>query len=306
MRFPTLLVVASLLMTGLAFVPGAAAESDECTKKDYLDGQVRITRREDCSKEVVVFEDIICVGGWGGKVEREVDGDRVAVYYCDGGLTDRIELSMATTGCPRQNEQVAFIKAEQHHNCRIDVYIHLVECVWNGEYVPIVDADVVTVYEYQCTSGTTNAARAPGIPIDPCPITDTPAPVDVVVDVEQDKNPCLDTTVTVGKGFACTEPIGGSTTIVIDRVDVLVPGCGVSSPRSASDYCDARDGTPAVIRDAVWGRYDEGANGECDIDVEPFGACVGGSGSTTERHVGPFHVKLLVCRPPPGSGPSLS
>lgn len=72
------------------------------------------------------------------------------------------------------------------------------------------------------------------------------------------------------------------------------------------DWCEVRDDTPQPIRDSVWGRYDEGADGECDVDVEPFGACVGGSGTVKEFRYDPVHVRLLICSPPPGTLPPVS
>lgn len=38
----------------------------------------------------------------------------------------------------------------------------------------------------------------------------------------------------------------------------------------------------------IWG-------GDCDIDVDPIGACAPPSGDYVERHIGPIHLKLLLC-----------
>lgn len=58
-----------------------------------------------------------------------------------------------------------------------------------------------------------------------------------------------------------------------------------------TDDCDLQDvyyTGPVGFPVDVWG-------GDCDIDVDPIGACAPPSGDSTERHIGPIHLRLLLC-----------
>lgn len=84
------------------------------------------------------------------------------------------------------------------------------------------------------------------------------------------------------------------------------PASATEAAAAPVDWCEVRDDTPAPLHDPVWGRYDERPDGECDVDVEPFGACVGGGGSYVENRYDPVHAKILVCGPGPGGLPPIS
>lgn len=68
-------------------------------------------------------------------------------------------------------------------------------------------------------------------------------------------------------------------------------------PTPLPNDCALKAATPDQIpflgaminpRQQLWGN-------DCDIDVDPIGACAPPSGSTTDRHVGPVHLHLLLC-----------
>ena len=147
----TLIVAASLLLTALAFAPEAAAETDDCQRKDVTDGQLRVTKREDCTYEVVAFEDIICVGGWGGVVERDAVGHTAKVYYCDGGIIDRlppITMASAAGPCPHEaSVGVGTFYVEPDCSVRLDVKFY--DCIWGGHWDSH-GAGPVTLRVYQC------------------------------------------------------------------------------------------------------------------------------------------------------------
>lgn len=72
--------------------------------------------------------------------------------------------------------------------------------------------------------------------------------------------------------------------------------CGPSAP--VPDGCDLQDATPTSfgptgldLQRLVWGSD----TSQCDVDVEPIGACAPPSGSTIERRVLFVHLILLVC-----------
>lgn len=148
----TLIVAASLLLTTLAFAPEAAAESDDCQRKDFTDGQLRVTKREDCTYEVAAFEDIICVGGWGGVVQRDVAGHTAKAYYCDGGLGDRVgdlfTMNTAAAACAYEKSVgIGTLYVEPDCSVRLDVKFY--ECIWGGHWDSY-GAGPVTVRVYQC------------------------------------------------------------------------------------------------------------------------------------------------------------
>jgi len=72
------------------------------------------------------------------------------------------------------------------------------------------------------------------------------------------------------------------------------PIADLVAPPSA---CDLQEATPTGVgaanpRHLVWGAYDPQ---ECDVDVDPIGACAPPSGHTVERRVAFVHLTLLVC-----------
>lgn len=147
-------------------------------------------------------------------------------------------------------------------------------------------------------------------PVPPCspigdPVAGDVADVDVSpycrVIVSVDAADCTGTerwaSQTVGpltvRSTECDDGTDASTVAMADPFPTCVRECGPGLP----DGCDLRESTPEAVgpvpaRSLVWG-------GDCDVDVEPIGACAPPSGRTIERRILFVHVTLLLC----GGGP---
>lgn len=99
----------------------------------------------------------------------------------------------------------------------------------------------------------------------------------------QAAGPCPDTCTPC----AATCPPPALAPAMADPFPTCVQDCFWFVPKG----CDSRDLTtagPVAPPLDAWGD-------DCDLDVEPIGACAPPSGSMVERHVGPVHLKLLLC-----------
>ncbi len=161
----------------------------------------------------------------------EVHEDHPPVHvHSYGILTCGAEITVDTGGpCPEKTHYGYPITIRTSADCHTQVDIKWYDCVWNCGWETIVDTPLLTVRHYTEQDGAEPSGDDVQIPIDPCLITSAPpAPLQGVVHVEQDKNPCFDTRVTVLGALACTEPLGGSSIVeAAGRVVVSVPGCRV-------------------------------------------------------------------------------
>lgn len=97
----------------------------------------------------------------------------------------------------------------------------------------------------------------------------------------------------LGPGHETIEGAVGPVGFSITRCDTPPSGDPVSTTSQADPSCSG------------WNKAGIGPQG-CLVVVNPFGACVGGSGSETVGSVGPVGYRILVCDAPPGSLPPIS
>lgn len=163
-----ILISAVMVLSTLVILPSASADPGyECDEQNLTgkaadEDHLQVNLRRDCSLEVVLFEGIICVGGWGGSVERDVDRHTVRAYYCDGGLGDRIDVDFTTAsaqpGCPKKTytyedgAQGVKHTVQTHHNCRADITLNEgVTCVGAWTTTDTYTVGPVTIVNHRCT-----------------------------------------------------------------------------------------------------------------------------------------------------------
>lgn len=160
----TAILIACLFLFVAA--PVDAAEPDpECAEKDLHKSIAgRVTLRRDCSLEAAILEDITCVGGWGGSVERDVDRHTVTAYYCTGGPFPPVALppEFAGPNCKPTTQSISVGTFDLRGDCHVQVDIKFYDCVWNCGWETIVSNDHVTVRYYtQQNSGASIATAQP-------------------------------------------------------------------------------------------------------------------------------------------------
>jgi len=149
----TLLITLSLLLTGLAFVPGSTAMAPECpsagTSQDTGVGAFGVYVSEDCSVDAFAFRGVICVGSWGGTAERDVGPVHAEASYCTppGGLPP----ITATSGpCGEGAKQVAGVAVlYRYDDCSARLDVKFQECIWGG-YWDTTEVGPLTVRVYKC------------------------------------------------------------------------------------------------------------------------------------------------------------
>lgn len=166
----------------MAFPLGSAEPGDECAEQNVTgryvdDDHLQVNLRRDCSLEVVALEGIVCVGGWGGVIERDIDRHTVRAHYCTGGAVPDIALQSTMPGCKRSTHEfednVQGVKhtIEVHHNCRVDVTLNEgITCVgaWTATDTYVVGP--ITVENHRCAmpGGDPALTSSAGIRADPC------------------------------------------------------------------------------------------------------------------------------------------
>ncbi len=193
MRLTPLFLGALLITTGLAALPSAQAWPPVCL---------------------------------GPEVDEDVGPVHIKSY---GILTCGVEVSIDTSGpCKDGIHHVYPATVHTSADCHTRVDLKWYDCVWNCGWNTIIDTPLLTVRHYTEQDGAQDSGR-PGVPFDPCPITSAPpGSLQGVIHVEQDKNPCFDTRVTLLGAFVCTEPLAGSTNLTLSgRVAIYVPGCAL-------------------------------------------------------------------------------
>lgn len=172
----SLFIAGLLLASALAIAPHASAEPGyECadgnlTEKVVDEGYLQVNLRRDCSLEAVFFEGLICVGGWGGVIEKDIDKHTLRVYYCTGGfggpggpidVSDFVALDAGATGCAPKTVEVNDVasgtthRVEIFHNCRSHITLNEgVTCVgpWTA----------TDEYEFGVTHITNHRCAMPG------------------------------------------------------------------------------------------------------------------------------------------------
>lgn len=146
------LAMATLLMLAALTAPGAAASpGHECAEQDlHRNLALRVSLERDCSLEVAVGEDLVCVGGWGGVIERDVDEHELIIHYCTGGPLPPLALASNGTDCTKAagthyfGQSVLVISSD----CHVQLDVKLYDCVWNCSWQTIVDAGPLTVRHY--------------------------------------------------------------------------------------------------------------------------------------------------------------
>jgi hypothetical protein len=155
------LILASLLILVAAPV-NAADETSPCAEIDIVKNIAsRVSLRRDCSLEVAILEDVICVGGWGDSIERNVDKHTVKVYYCTGGPSPITwPPEMASQTCKPLAESIVVGTVTVANSCHVQVDLKFYDCIWNCGWETIVDTDQLTVRQYTQQDGGTRMATA--------------------------------------------------------------------------------------------------------------------------------------------------
>lgn len=214
----------------------------------------------------------------------------------------------------------------------VDVFVKadVMDCLWGEGYQKTASAGPVTVWTWGCNPPypPDDVAAASAAPPRPCGAADPtqrcPAPVPLcsgvqdqppLIDVSSNCHVTVDTTAlvscyvghtearTVGpvtvKYPVCEPPCGGATcpppmeAAMADPFPTCIREC---SP-VPSEGCGLQEATPTTVgptalpfnpRAFLWGA-------DCDVDVEPIGACAPPSGSTKEIRIAFLHVTLLLC-----------
>jgi hypothetical protein len=306
---------------------------------------VRIVQHADCSHDVFLFEGLVCVGDWGGAIETEVAGQHVTAYYCDGGLGDRIrdliEPAATTSAVPCRPSPDMGIPGTV--TVRIDYYCNAtvtvnegVHCLGGSVIKKQQTVGPVTLVVYSC--GHPDPTFPPSIASQaaPCPALqgstaavafDIRSGCAADVGVVDGARVCgfngmgwQTESVQVGvatlyrfqdcsvrldiKLYECIWNCYWQTLVAAGPLEVRMysqgqPPAQASSAAVQPDWCKVRDTTPQPLQ----GQWSQDAAG-CYKYVEPW-QCLGGSGSSIERRVGPVKTNIMVCSPPPGSLPDL-
>lgn len=209
-------------------------------------------------------------------------------------------------------------------NCHVTVSADLIDCLW-GEHWVEHSAGPATVRYTECSSPEETMSQQqpctcpPPAPL--CrPITQMIADRDDAVDWTLSEYCKVTVTVDVTKVVdcifghheqrsvgpvtviypVCESPCGGMTcqppmvSTMADPFPTCIREC---SPVGLPSGCELKAATPTTVgpfllpfnpQQFVWGN-------DCDIDVDPIGACAPPSGSTIERDVLYFDVRILVC-----------
>ncbi len=165
----------------------------------------------------------VCLGP---EVHEDVGRVHVDSY---GILTCGADVSVDTGGpCADQIRTAPYMTIYTSSSCYTRIDIKFYDCVWNCGYKTIVDTPLLKVRYYTETDGSESSSHdSARIPIDPCPIMHTYDPINAVIEVHMDKNPCLHTSVEGSRMFTCTDPIGQTTDVTVDRFSVVIHGCGI-------------------------------------------------------------------------------
>lgn len=186
----SLFLAGLLALSTLAYAPHAAAEpgytcdDGNLTEKVVDEGYLQVNLRRNCSLEFVFFEGLICVGGWGGVIEQDLDRHTLRVYYCTGGIGGPggpIDLSdlvaPAVTGCAPTTKEVkdpltgATHRVEVFHNCRSHITLNEgIICVGAWSTTDEHELGVTHVTHHRCTfpGGDPVVLAMTDTPADPC------------------------------------------------------------------------------------------------------------------------------------------
>ena len=248
-----------------------------------VDHQNSLTLNNDCSLHLITGKGQICVGAWSGYEDRQVGPLRWERYYCEfpgGSPVCCLTTTAASAGLPDPCETQVF------------------ECTSPMEpNDPLQQAPPCTCPPPRPLCYEVNRAIAWNEQYslsDNCRITVT------VDEAECGLQGYQWTNTTVGvltlNYHDCQSPpqqLAGSSTAMADPFPTCVREC--TPP--ILDGCRLRAATPTTVgpfllpfnpQQTVWGS-------DCDIDVDPIGACAPPSGSTIERDVLFLDVRLLVC-----------
>lgn len=256
--------------------PDMLCQGPECPSESVaseVDHHNSVTVNADCTVDIVTGYGQICVGAWTGHdtyVVGPVTWDR---YYCrppGGGPVLDLTAGSAAAAPPRPCGA-----ADPTQRCPAPVPL----CSGVQDFPPLVDVS------YNCHV-----------------TVDTTALVACVFGHDESRTVgplTVKYTVCEGPCGAATCPPPAATSAMADPFPTCVREC---SP-IPNGGCELQAATPTTVgptmlpfnpQQAVWG-------GDCDIDVEPIGACAPPSGTTKEFRALFLHVTLLLCggSPPP-------
>lgn len=218
------------------------------------------------------------------------------------------------------------VQADLSSNCHVSVRVDLINCLW-GERDVTRTVGPLTVTYTECASPPTETTAAEQPPCT-CP---PPAPLcrpinQLIADNEDAVDYSLADTCRLAVEIDVTEVVdciyGGDVRRTVGPVTVIYPSC--SGPCGAApcpppmevasmadpfptcvrecspipnEGCELKAATPTTVgplllpfnpQAFVWGN-------DCDIDVDPIGACAPPSGHTIERDVLFLDIRILVC-----------
>jgi hypothetical protein len=199
MRPLSILTTALLLTAGLSAVatpataPGPSALDAPCQDQDLFNQfPVRVTQHRDCTHDIALFEDIICVGGWGDSVSGNIGGNQVTAYYCDGDLGNRIRDLVAPpalagpTSAPCNDAGVSgvpgVLTAHVSDSCHVTLTVNEgVNCLGGSSQRHDVKAGAATVVAFTCPPSSPPAVSSSTSASPDCPPINQKTPFGSVI-----------------------------------------------------------------------------------------------------------------------------